>query len=108
MLTARFFRTAARLPSPARLIGGSRFSSTVYTKEHEYAKIAGDIATCGISNYAQAALGDVVFVSLPAVGASFKKGFVLVLLRAIIRSLASAHHREASPHQLPPPFFAAT
>ena len=76
MLTARLIRAAARVPSFVRPIGCARSTSTVFTKEHEYAKIAGSTATCGISNYAQAALGDVVFVSLPAVGASFKKGCV--------------------------------
>jgi len=39
-----------------------------YTKEHEWVRIDGDIATFGISDHAQAALGDIVFVELPEVG----------------------------------------
>ncbi|OYT93229.1 MAG: glycine cleavage system protein H [Burkholderiales bacterium PBB3] len=42
-----------------------------YTPDHEWLKIEGDIATVGITTHAQDALGDVVFVDLPAVGASF-------------------------------------
>ena len=40
-----------------------------YTEDHEWLKIEGDIATVGITVHAQDALGDVVFVELPAVGA---------------------------------------
>ena len=39
-----------------------------YTKSHEWVKFEGDIAVVGISDFAQDALGDVVFVNLPAVG----------------------------------------
>ncbi|WP_421954797.1 glycine cleavage system protein GcvH [Polaromonas sp.] len=42
-----------------------------YTEDHEWLKIEGDIATVGITVHAQDALGDVVFVDLPAVGALF-------------------------------------
>ncbi len=42
-----------------------------YTEDHEWLKIEGDIATVGITVHAQDALGDVVFVDLPAVGTSF-------------------------------------
>ncbi len=41
-----------------------------YTEDHEWLKIDGDIATVGITTHAQDALGDVVFVDLPAVGTS--------------------------------------
>jgi glycine cleavage system H protein len=44
-----------------------------YTKEHEWLKVEDDIATVGITDYAQGELGDVVFVELPDVGASFKQ-----------------------------------
>jgi len=43
-----------------------------YTPEHEWLEIEGDIATVGITNYAQTALGDVVFVDLPAIGRTVK------------------------------------
>ena len=45
-----------------------------FTKEHEWVKIEGDVATCGISDYAQKALGDVVYVELPPVGKKVKQG----------------------------------
>ncbi|UUZ73567.1 glycine cleavage system protein GcvH [Polaromonas sp. P1(28)-8] len=41
-----------------------------YTEDHEWLKIDGDTATVGITVHAQDALGDVVFVDLPAVGAT--------------------------------------
>jgi glycine cleavage system H protein len=49
-------------------------STTRYTKDHEYIRIDGDVALVGITDYAQQQLGDVVFVELPAPGASFGKG----------------------------------
>ena len=39
-----------------------------YTKDHEWAKLDGDMVTVGITDYAQGELGDVVFVELPDVG----------------------------------------
>ena len=42
-----------------------------YTEDHEWLQIDGDIATVGITVHAQDALGDVVFVDLPEVGAMF-------------------------------------
>lgn len=44
-----------------------------YTKEHEWAKIEGDLAVIGITWHAQDALGDVVYVEMPAAGAEFKQ-----------------------------------
>ena len=45
-----------------------------YTDEHEWLDVDGDIATVGITNYAQEQLGDLVFVDLPDVGAKVSKG----------------------------------
>jgi glycine cleavage system H protein len=45
-----------------------------YTKEHEWISVDGDIATIGITDFAAQALGDVVYVSLPVVGASVTAG----------------------------------
>jgi glycine cleavage system H protein len=45
-----------------------------YSKEHEWIRVAGETATVGITDFAQQELGDVVFVELPAVGSSFKRG----------------------------------
>jgi glycine cleavage system H protein len=43
-----------------------------YSKEHEWVKVNGNTATVGISDHAQDALGDVVYVELPAVGKELK------------------------------------
>ena len=45
-----------------------------YTKEHEWVKSDGAVGTIGITDYAQAELGDVVFVELPKTGAQLKSG----------------------------------
>jgi len=45
-----------------------------YANDHEWAKPENDKTTIGISDYAQAQLGDIVFVELPQVGANFRKG----------------------------------
>jgi glycine cleavage system H protein len=42
-----------------------------YTEDHEWIQVDGDIATVGITQHAQDALGDVVFVELPEVGKSY-------------------------------------
>ncbi len=44
-----------------------------YTKEHEWVKVDGSIATVGITDYAQDSLGDVVYVELPSEGGSVTK-----------------------------------
>jgi glycine cleavage system H protein len=41
-----------------------------YTKDHEWVKVDGEVATIGVTDYAASQLGDVVFVDLPAVGKS--------------------------------------
>lgn len=43
-----------------------------YSKEHEWVKVEGNVATIGITDHAQHALGDIVFVELPKVGAEAK------------------------------------
>ncbi|WP_336959243.1 glycine cleavage system protein GcvH [Sphingobium aquiterrae] len=48
--------------------------SRYFTDEHEWIDVEGDIATVGITNYAQEQLGDIVFVELPAEGVTFSKG----------------------------------
>jgi glycine cleavage system H protein len=42
----------------------------LFSKEHEWVKIEGDIATVGITDYAQTSLGDIVYVELPRIGAT--------------------------------------
>ncbi len=45
-----------------------------YSKDHEWAKLDGDIVTIGINDYAQDQLGEIVFVELPEEGDTFSKG----------------------------------
>ena len=45
-----------------------------YTKEHEWVRVEGDVATVGITDYAQHELGDVVYVELPKPGAKLNAG----------------------------------
>ena len=48
--------------------------SLYFTKEHEWINVEGDTATVGITDFAQAQLGDVVFVEVPQAGATLQKG----------------------------------
>jgi glycine cleavage system H protein len=54
-----------------------------YTEDHEWISIEGDIATVGISNYAQGQLGDVVFVELPDKGVSLEKGAEFAVVESV-------------------------
>lgn len=54
-----------------------------YTREHEWVRLNGDIATVGISDYAQEQLGDVVYVELPEVGKSFEKGAEACVIESV-------------------------
>lgn len=47
--------------------------TTLFTDDHEWLQIDGDIATVGITDFAQKQLGDVVFVELPKPGRTLKK-----------------------------------
>lgn len=53
------------------------------SEEHEWVTVEGDLATVGITNYAQNALGDVVFVELPEVGASFARGDEVAVVESV-------------------------
>jgi len=54
-----------------------------YTKDHEWVRGGGAEATIGITDYAQAQLGDVVFVELPAVGRTIKQGEVFGTIESV-------------------------
>jgi glycine cleavage system H protein len=58
-------------------------SDVRYTKEHEWVKVDGDVATVGISSYAQEQLGDVVFVELPEVGKKVEKGKEMAVVESV-------------------------
>ncbi|MDX1814464.1 MAG: glycine cleavage system protein GcvH [Thermodesulfobacteriota bacterium] len=58
-------------------------SKMFYTKEHEWVKVDGNIATVGISDYAAHQLGDITFVELPAVGKAVKQFEVLCAIESV-------------------------
>ena len=54
-----------------------------FTKEHEWIRVEGDTATVGISDHAQEALGDLVFIELPAVGRAAKAGEAIAVVESV-------------------------
>lgn len=53
-----------------------------YTKDHEWVLAAGNVATVGITEFAQSELGDLVFVDLPAIGKKIKVGEALCVVES--------------------------
>jgi glycine cleavage system H protein len=58
-------------------------SNLRYSKEHEWVSVEGDIATVGITDYAQSQLGDIVYVDIESVGKSFSKDEVFGTVEAV-------------------------
>ena len=54
-----------------------------YTKDHEWVRLGGGDARVGITDYAQKQLGDVVYLELPAVGRTLKKGDVFGTIESV-------------------------
>ncbi len=54
-----------------------------FTEEHEWLRVDGDVATIGITSYAQEQLGDVVFVELPEPGRSVAKGAAVAIVESV-------------------------
>ena len=54
-----------------------------YSKDHEYVALDGDLATLGISDYAQSQLGDIVFIELPEVGKKVAKGKEIAVIESV-------------------------
>jgi glycine cleavage system H protein len=57
--------------------------TTRYTRDHEWIRLDGDIATVGITDYAQEQLGDIVFVELPEVGKALDKGAEAAVVESV-------------------------
>lgn len=55
----------------------------LYTKEHEWVRIAGDVATIGITDYAQNELGDIVYVDIETMGESLGQDEVFGTVEAV-------------------------
>jgi glycine cleavage system H protein len=74
-----------RAPKSPWTSGGSqrRRASLRYTSEHEWISNDGNIATVGISQYAQEQLGDVVYVELPEVGRKVKPGDMMAVVESV-------------------------
>lgn len=58
-------------------------SQLKYTKEHEWIRVDGDVATIGITDYAQTQLGDVVYVELPPVGRQVDQGKEIAVVESV-------------------------
>ena len=58
-------------------------SNTYYTRDHEYIRVDGDTGVVGVTDHAQHALGDIVYVELPEVGASFKRGDQVAVVESV-------------------------
>lgn len=58
-------------------------SDTKFTKDHEWVRLEGGIATVGITDHAQNALGDVVFVDLPEPGRSVTAGEAVAVVESV-------------------------
>ena len=54
-----------------------------FTKDHEWVRLDGDVATVGISKHAADALGDVVFVELPEIGRTVAQGDELAVVESV-------------------------
>ena len=54
-----------------------------FTEDHEWISLDGDLATVGITNHAQEQLGDLVFVELPEVGSTVKKGDSVAVVESV-------------------------
>jgi glycine cleavage system H protein len=58
-------------------------SEMKFSEEHEWVRLDGDIVTVGITDYAQAQLGDVVYVELPAIGKQVKQGDDMAVVESV-------------------------
>lgn len=55
----------------------------LFTETHEWLRVEGDVATLGLTDYAQGELGDIVFVELPEAGRSLAAGDVLTTVESV-------------------------
>ena len=58
-------------------------TTKLYTSDHEWLAIDGDVVTVGITDYAQSQLGDVVFVELPKLGRVLKKAEAAAVVESV-------------------------
>jgi glycine cleavage system H protein len=54
-----------------------------FTKDHEWLRIEGDVATVGITHHAQEQLGDLFFIELPAPGSNYERGAAAAVVESV-------------------------
>src|SRR5882724_5477764 len=80
------YRRCPSFPTPTNAeLANAKGSAmtTLYTADHEWLRIDGDVATIGVTDYAQSQLGDVVFVELPKVGRGLKKAEAAAVVESV-------------------------
>jgi glycine cleavage system H protein len=84
ILGIRFVFFAARDARRFRRKGVFMYpEENVYTKDHEWLRLDGDIGTVGITDFAQSELGDIVYIELPQVGKKFEAGDVIGTIESV-------------------------
>ncbi|CAB3258875.1 unnamed protein product [Arctia plantaginis] len=73
-VTSRLARGGLSVQCCQRALYSTQNKTRLYTKKHEWVSVSDNIGTVGISNYAQDALGEVVYVQLPEVGQEIAAG----------------------------------
>jgi hypothetical protein len=75
MMTQRLYASMSFIPFSMQINSsfGARIKARKYTPEHEWIQVQDGVGIVGISDYAQKALGDVVYVELPEVGQTLDK-----------------------------------
>src|SRR6202000_2808711 len=76
-------RPCRSFPTPTNAEAEGACMTTLYTADHEWLRIDGDIATIGVTDYAQSQLGDVVFVELPKVGRTLAKAEAAAVVESV-------------------------
>src|ERR1700738_356197 len=79
--SCRSFPTATQAEAPH--VGGKSMVLVRYTVEHEWVRLEGDVATVGITDYAQQSLGDIVFVELPEPGREVQEGVPCAVVESV-------------------------
>src|SRR5215468_2089842 len=76
-------RSPPHLLFPTPISAEGKPMTTLFTSDHEWLRIEDDVATVGITDYAQSQLGDVVFVELPKVGRKLKKAEAAAVVESV-------------------------
>jgi glycine cleavage system H protein len=66
-----------------------------YTKEHEWISVDGNVATVGITEFAQGELGDIIYVDIDSIGKEFSADAVFGTVEAV-KTGCRNHHRKKS------------